>query len=104
MAVSVTPQKEGERRTTMRQLLATSFPAPDRQSEQCHTRPSASSRGLDHLTRRESAIFCELVEKRTNSEIAHRLGISPETVKTHVSHILAKLGARSRSELPTLIS
>lgn len=36
---------------------------------------------------------------RTNPEIAARLYVSPRTVQTHVSHILAKLGVRSRVEV-----
>lgn len=36
---------------------------------------------------------------RTNPEIAARLYVSPRTVQTHVSHILAKLGVRSRVEI-----
>ena len=39
-----------------------------------------------------------IAEGLSNKLIAHRLGISEHTVKTHVASILAKLGAASRTE------
>jgi DNA-binding NarL/FixJ family response regulator len=38
----------------------------------------------------------------SNEEIAGRLVLSPATAKTHVSRILAKLGARDRAQLVVL--
>jgi DNA-binding NarL/FixJ family response regulator len=40
-------------------------------------------------------------EGLTNREIGARMFISPRTVQTHVSHILAKTGLRSRVEVAT---
>ena len=48
------------------------------------------------LTRREREVLSLIVEGRENNEIAAELVISPETVKTHVSTILEKLGADNR--------
>ncbi|MBD8043191.1 response regulator transcription factor [Arthrobacter sp. Sa2BUA2] len=48
------------------------------------------------LTVRESEVLDCLGEGLSNVRIARRLGISETTVKTHVSHVLAKLGVESR--------
>ncbi|MFX4273528.1 helix-turn-helix transcriptional regulator [Propionibacteriaceae bacterium Y1685] len=50
------------------------------------------------LTARESEVLGHLVEGRTNGEIARVLFISPKTVSVHVSNLLAKLGAGTRTE------
>ncbi len=50
------------------------------------------------LTERERAVLALLVEGLNNSEIADKLGVSPSTIKSHVSHILRKLDVASRTE------
>ncbi len=50
------------------------------------------------LTPAETTVLAELAAGRSNKEIAARLGISPNTVKTHVARVLGKLGARRRTE------
>lgn len=57
--------------------------------------PLAASWGL---TRSERAVLEQLLAGQTNSEIGRRLFISPETVRTHLTRIYKKLGARSRLE------
>ena len=64
--------------------------------------PAGRSVELDRLTRREREVLCAVGEGLTNREIAGRLNISPLTAKTHVSRILAKLGARDRVQLVVL--
>jgi DNA-binding NarL/FixJ family response regulator len=50
------------------------------------------------LTQRESSVLALMAEGAGNKEIGARLGISEHTVKFHVSSILGKLGAASRTE------
>ncbi len=54
------------------------------------------------LTERERAVLALLVEGLNNTQIAARLGVSPSTIKSHVSNILSKLGVASRTEAVAL--
>lgn len=64
-----------------------------------HTQPPQP--GHD-FTERERDILALMVEGLTNNAIADRLSISPSTAKFHVSNILSKLGAASRTEAVAL--
>jgi NarL family two-component system response regulator YdfI len=57
---------------------------------------------LEQLTAREIEVLRMLAEGFANKEIASRLGISDHTVKFHISSILAKLGASTRTEAVTM--
>jgi DNA-binding NarL/FixJ family response regulator len=60
-------------------------------------RPSSPGR-LASLTARETEVLRLVAEALTNAEIAERLVVSEETVKTHVSRVLGKLGLRDRTQ------
>jgi DNA-binding CsgD family transcriptional regulator len=61
--------------------------------------PAAPDNGLEALlTRRELEVLGMLAEGETNARIAQRLVVSDDTVKTHVKHILRKLGVNNRSQ------
>ncbi len=50
------------------------------------------------LTERETEVLRLLAQGHSNKDIAHHLQIVEDTVKTHVKHILAKLGVQSRTQ------
>lgn len=54
--------------------------------------------GRDILTPREREILQLLADGNSNADVAARLFISQETVKSHVRHILAKLEADTRTQ------
>jgi NarL family two-component system response regulator LiaR len=54
------------------------------------------------LTEREREVLALMIEGLNNVQIAGRLTVSPSTIKSHVSNILSKLGASSRTEAVTL--
>ena len=54
------------------------------------------------LTEREHEVLLLMVEGLNNTQIASRLTVSPSTIKSHVSSILAKLGVASRTEAVAL--
>jgi len=64
-------------------------------------RPSTPT-GFDELTSREQEIFRLIAEGHSNAEIAEALVITDSTVKSHVTHILSKLGLRDRVQLVVL--
>ncbi|MEV6823883.1 AAA family ATPase [Amycolatopsis sp. NPDC051102] len=58
-----------------------------------------ATHGWDSLTPTETKIAGLVVAGLSNPQIAARLFLSPRTVATHVSHILAKLGVHSRIDI-----
>lgn len=50
------------------------------------------------LTKREQEVLREIAKGRSNKEIAAELHITEQTVKTHVSNVLAKLEVGDRTQ------
>lgn len=87
-------------RVTRRALaaVAQTTPAPEAESA---VRPDRTA--LPELTAREQEILDGILQGWSNAQLAERLHISVPTVKTHVSNVLTKLGARSRSHAAALV-
>lgn len=65
-------------------------------------RAAEGGAALESLTPREIEVLKLLAGGRSNRAIAHELSISEHTVKFHVTSILGKLGAESRTEAAVL--
>ncbi|MER5947023.1 response regulator transcription factor [Streptomyces sp. NPDC001904] len=75
------------------------FPAAVRRLAAEYGNPSArAAMARAALTERESAVLRLMARGLSNAEIATDLVVGTETVKSHVSAVLAKLGARDRTQ------
>jgi DNA-binding NarL/FixJ family response regulator len=61
-------------------------------------RPAAGRLARAQLTDREAEVLALMAKGLSNTEIAGRLAVSLQTVKTHVANVLAKLQARDRTQ------
>lgn len=62
-----------------------------------------AERALGSLTERQRQVVWMTAQGQTNRQIAQALVISPETVKSHIRHALARLSLRSKAELRMLL-
>ena len=58
-----------------------------------------SSQPTAPVTAAEQAVLRRLLQGLSNRSIAAELVLSPRTVESHISHLLAKTGCRSRTQL-----
>ncbi|MBF4460521.1 response regulator [Pseudoclavibacter sp. VKM Ac-2867] len=68
-----------------------------------HARVSRAYRLVATLTDRERDVALGIAEGRTNQQIAQALHVSVNTVKTHISALFAKLGAKNRVDIARTI-
>jgi DNA-binding NarL/FixJ family response regulator len=66
------------------------------------TRAGAPADGLGYLTTRECEVLELVANGLSGEQVGHVLGISANTVRTHVQNLMRKLGVRSRLEAVSL--
>ncbi len=71
--------------------------------EQESSTPSVEGSGELPLTNREREVITLIALGDETAQIAEKLHISPDTVRTHVRNAMAKLGARTRAQLVALV-
>jgi LuxR family transcriptional regulator, maltose regulon positive regulatory protein len=90
--------KQGFAAETVRRILA-AFPEPRKKIEADHAGSgihAANARLVEPLTDRELDVLVLLRERLSNKEIAHKLVLSPMTVKRHLVNLYGKLGVNKR--------
>jgi two-component system NarL family response regulator len=67
------------------------------------TEQDEALRRISRLTRREQEVLALVAEGADNDDVAQALVISPQTVRTHIQNVLAKLGVHSRLEATAFV-
>ena len=68
-----------------------------------HRTTDENVRLWESLSKRQQQVTALICLKNTNDEIAEKLHISPDTVKTHVSNVLRKFNVRGRHQLAHIL-
>jgi DNA-binding NarL/FixJ family response regulator len=82
--------------TTIREVAAGKSHIPPAIAERL-----AERMGTEDLTPREADVLEQIVQGKSNKEIATELDISEATVKTHINSLLSKLGVTDRTQAAT---
>jgi DNA-binding NarL/FixJ family response regulator len=82
--------------TTIREVAAGKSHIPAAIAERL-----AERMGTEDLTPREADVLEQIVQGKSNKEIATELDISEATVKTHINSLLSKLGVTDRTQAAT---
>jgi two-component system NarL family response regulator len=82
--------------TTIREVAAGRSHIPPAIAERL-----AERMGTEDLTPREADVLEQIVQGKSNKEIATELDISEATVKTHINSLLSKLGVTDRTQAAT---
>jgi two-component system, NarL family, response regulator LiaR len=86
-------------RTLMQAMRASQTSPAQSPVEAARASANVSASSVGELTEREREVVRSVAQGKSNQEIADQFFISEKTVKTHVSHILAKLGLKDRTQL-----
>jgi two-component system, NarL family, nitrate/nitrite response regulator NarL len=95
---AIARDRDGRAIAAAARAMLQGFEVIDPRLESVEALPRPRQRRTDELTPREREVLALLVEGRSNRAIAERLGISDHTAKFHVTAVMQKLGAQTRTE------
>ena len=90
--------KSVDRLAVMEQTVLHIYPDAQDQKEDCANDPQWTTGPTTNLSPRERGILLLVTHGLSNKEIARRLCICPETVKSHLKNVFCKLTVRTRAE------